>query len=64
MCADAAGVPELYPAVLCRVVLHHQVSAALEEVLAARKNVEQQVKSAQQAVRDAESAYKQKVGAR
>jgi len=41
-----------------------QVSAALEEAAAARKNVEQQVRAAQQAVRDAEAAYKQKVGAK
>jgi hypothetical protein len=39
------------------------VSAALEEAIAARKNVEQQVKAAQQSVREAEAAYK-KVGAR
>ena len=48
--------------VFCCVV--RQVSAALDEAAAVRKNVEQQVKSAQQAVRDAEAAYKQKVGAR
>jgi hypothetical protein len=41
-----------------------QVSAALEEAVAARKSVEQQFKAAQQALREAEAAYKQKVGAR
>lgn len=41
-----------------------QVSAALEEAAAVRKNVEQQFKSAQQAVREAEAAYKQKVSVR